>query len=132
MQTFDYNKKSLRCIQEELRRYCHAPGCDSPEKCPEECCRPTKFKGGRYEMAEKDPMLDLDTAIAWVAADDLEWALIDGIPAGRKMKTYDKVRERLHTLACVIGLHRSQYPVLFHYLDRAYHIFKYLQLRGEL
>lgn len=52
-------KRTLCKIEAKLRKYCHKGGCEDFDECPLSCttCRDKSFK------------LDLDTAIAWKAAD---------------------------------------------------------------
>ena len=54
-------KRDLEKVEHKLRRMCHLPRCTEFCECPRHCC---------YKEIN-DPMLDLETSIAWEAAEEM-------------------------------------------------------------
>lgn len=65
-----FPEKELENMLTWLQKFCHKRGCQSHDLCPTVCC---------YDDTS-DPALDLATAIAWLAADEVS-ALVEVIDA---------------------------------------------------
>ena len=95
-------RKELREIRNKLFKMCHVVGCEKFRKCPQMCCR----KGS-------DPMLDLETAIAWKAGKEI--SDIIGYP------TCNNGEEEygINILEDIVGMHQGKYRRLYNLLKRA-------------
>ncbi len=107
----DVRDMKMKEIITELRKYCHSEACDTHNICPEQCCRRVLFPSG-----DLDPMLGMDTAIAWTAAHILDCFI--GVASNRyKVAHYYELK----SLVGVMNLSSSaqSYPRLWYLLKRA-------------
>jgi len=102
------HKKKLRTISNKLKRYCHAVGCTNFHECPEDCCRD-------HINGEVDPMLNMDTAVAWTTAREISLFL----------NSYDK--RHFHRMSAMDDIRRlsstkANYPELAALLEDMWNI----------
>jgi hypothetical protein len=102
------HKKKLRTISNKLRRYCHAEGCSDFIGCPEDCCRKPIY-------GKADPMLNMDTAVAWITAREISSFL------------YDNDRKHFHRMSAMDDIRRlsstkANYPELTTLLEDMWNI----------
>jgi len=100
----DSTLKVLERLVVKLRKYCHDQSCEDIEVCPLKCCRD----------GENDPMLDLDTSIAWSAADLIERLIFD-----KRKRVVKELSYGLLILERVVEPHKKRYFTLHKYLLEA-------------
>lgn len=99
----------LQSLKAKLRKYCHADGCTGWRICPEVCCR----EGHGDNI---DPMLNLDTAIAWQASRVIHNYMMN-------YKSREEVVFGLYCLAKAVEFHKEEYSELYLMLMDAHNAF---------
>jgi hypothetical protein len=108
------HKKKLKTISNKLKRYCHAEGCSNFKECPEDCCRESARKDGVV-----DPMLNMDTAVAWITAREISFFLYDYENKHfHRMSAMDDIRRLSSTKANypeLTALLEDMWNIMIHY-----------------